>query len=147
MGLGQDPCGTSACGLDIQTPGEPRRRTAPAALAFDGTRRDFVLEDDGSYRAAHPVDAKVFLVLRTTLQSIRSAPGIGQGVGLLEYIDPRTIRATVEDRINVALAPFVAAGEIRIERIDIETSNTAGRISFRANYVNLVSGRRVAATP
>lgn len=141
MGLGSDPCGQSPCGLDNQTPSVARTAKAPAALDFDGEKRDFRLDDEGQYVAAHPVDAKVFLIVRTALRSIRSAPNLGQTVGDIAYIDQRTIRSNVESRLRGALAPVVAAGEIRILGIELDTS-VRGRIVAAVHYENLVTRKR-----
>lgn len=134
----------SPCGLDSQVLTTPTARTAPAALAFDGATRNFSINSAGEYESAHPVDARVFTLLRTALGSIRSAPDVGQSVGAMQYIDQRTIRATVQDRVRTVLAPLLAAGEIRILTIDIDTE-TRGRVLFAVNYQNLVTRRRQTA--
>lgn len=140
MGAGTDPAGANIAGLDLQTPSRERIATVPAALAFDGATRNFKLDDRGRYVEAHPVDAKVFLILRTELSSIRSAAGTGQGVRSIRYIDKKTIKASVTNRVNTALSKVVAAREIRIDSVDVDTSVRAG-IVFAVNYVNLVTGR------
>lgn len=141
MGIGSYPCGTTLCGLDAAFTTDRRAVRPPTALVFDGVQRDFQLDTDGRYKQAHPVDAKVFLILRTVAGSIRSAVDVGQTVSAIEYIDPVNINATVQDRITVALAPTVAAAEISVENIDIDTA-IRGRIMFRVDYVNLVTGSR-----
>lgn len=140
MGLGSDPCGASPCGLDSQITTEITAKGPPAALVFDGSKRDFELDSDGLYRAAHPIDAKVFLILRTALGSIRSARDVGQGVSSIEYIDTVRIRSIVEDRVRSALSGLVDAGQIQIQSIEIDTS-VRTRIAFAVNYQNLVSAR------
>jgi hypothetical protein len=141
MGLGTSPCGFGACGFDLQQPSGRVNRRIPDALDFDGGTKNFKLDDDGLYVGAHPVDAKTFLICRTTAGSIRSAPGLGQTVGQIPYIDQRTVQATVSDRFRSALSTVVAAGEIRIERIDVDTA-VRGRIMTTIHYVNLVTGKR-----
>lgn len=138
MGLGTDPCGMSACGLDLQQPSGRSNRRIPDALAFDGQTRDFILDENGQYESDHPVDAKVFLICRTVIGTIRSAPELGQTVGQIQYIDPLTIQATVSDRFRTALQATVDAGEIRILRIEVESS-PFGRIVTAVHYVNLIT--------
>jgi hypothetical protein len=140
-GLGSEGCGESPCGLDTQTASVPRDVSFPSALAFDGTERDFKLDDDGRYTAQHPVDARVFLILRTAAGSIRSARGLGQTVGSIEYIEERTIQADVRDRVRVALAEMVNDGLITIRRVDIDAS-VRGRIMFSVAYVNNLTQRK-----
>lgn len=139
-GFGELPCGAAPCGLGaaVQTP--PRRRSVPQALAFDGPRRNFVIDERGQYKGAHPVDAKVFLLLRTVQGSIRSAPDVGQTVGAITHIDQQTIQADVEDRVRRVLAPVVAAGEILVRSVVVDTS-TPGAIFFAVNYVNRITAK------
>ena len=134
----------SPCGLDSQTVTAVTTRSAPAALAFDGSSRNFKLDSDGQYESAHPIDARVFNLLRIAAGSIRSAVDVGQTVRAIRYIDQRTIRATIEDRVRTVLAPMIAAGEIRLLTVDIDTE-TRGRVLFAVNYVNLVTRRRETA--
>ena len=141
MGFGSFPCGVGPFGLDPTSETPRRKASRPTALAFDGMRRDFVLDERGQYKGAHPVDAKVFLLLRTVQGSIRSAPDVGQTVGAIRYIDEQRIQAQVEDRVRRVLAPLVAAGEIAVRSIEVDTS-TRGRILFAVDYVNRVTGRR-----
>lgn len=145
MGLGEFPCGSGACGLDPQTPQERTLRRPPAALHVDGQTQDFALDSQGLYRDAHPVDAKVWLGLRTVLGSIRSAPDAGNGVALISYIDRAKHRATVEDRIRRVTDPMEAAGEIRVLRVEIDLT-VPGRTMFAVDYQNLASNRRERAT-
>lgn len=140
MGAGDDDAGEGLMGLDVRTYDPLVKRRAPAALAFDGIAKDFLLDSSGQYVAAHPVDAKVFLICRTALASIKSSRNLGQTVGNIKYIDRQRIRAQVEDAFRVALAPVVAAGEIELRSIEIDTE-IRGRIAARPNYVNLVLGR------
>ncbi len=141
MGLGTGACGYGLCGLDLQTPSGRANRRIPDALEFDGQTRDFVLDDDGNYKGVHPVDAKVFLILRTVAGSIRSSKSTGQTVNAIPYIDQRTIRAEVSDRVRTALADVVAAGEITINKIELDTE-VRGRVVFACHYTNLVTARR-----
>lgn len=140
MALGEDDCGIGLCGLDVMNFSALARPTAPAALAFDGLKKDFELDDDGRFVGSHPVDAKVFILCRTAIGSIKSASTTGQTLSNLEFIDKQRIQAQAEDAFRVVLAPVIAAGEI--ELLDIEVDATIrGRVLVRPNYKNLVSGR------
>lgn len=141
MGMGTDPAGANIAGFDQQTPSRERIATVPAALAFDGATKNFKLDDRGRYVAAHPVDAKVFMILRTLQKSIRSASGTGQTVSDIRYIDKKTIQASVENRVRTALGPVAQANEISIDSIEVETMQFGG-VAFAVNYVNRVTGRR-----
>lgn len=139
MGM-DDPCGEGPCGLDVLNLSVIDRPNAPAALAFDGMTKDYILDDDGRYVGAHPVDAKVFLLCRTALRSIKSAPELGQTASLIQYIRPQTIVAEVTDAFRVVLQPVVDAGEIEFRGVEVDTS-VRGRIFARPEYFNRVTGR------
>lgn|SRR5512138_21355 len=146
MGFGTHPWGLAPFGFDPQVFSSARDATPPAALAFDGTTRNYKLDSRGRFQEAHPVDAKVFLILRTLAGSIRSAPTTGQTVNAIAYIDQLRVRAQVEDRVRSALAPVINAGEIRLDNIEIDTS-VRGRIMFEVTYFNRVSGKPETARP
>lgn len=142
MGAGEFPCGTTPCGLDGLVSTGRTRPEPPAALGFDGQTKDFMLDARGRYVGEHPVDAKVFLIVRTALRSMRSAPMTGQTLTEMQYIEPLTIQSLTENKLTTALAAVVAAGEIQIHSIDVDTS-VPGRLAARLNYTNLVTRRRI----
>jgi len=146
MGFGSAPFGTTPFGLDAQVISVRRQRKPPAALAFNGLTKDYELDADGQYKGVHPVDAKVFLILRTAVGSLRSAPDIGQGVSNLRYIERDRIRAYAQDQVRRALAAVVAAKEIRIESITVDSA-ARGRVVLVVTYVNLITLRRQVTPP
>lgn len=147
MGFGTSPAGAAPAGTDLPTTTEARAARTPPALQFDGSTRDFQRDATGTgFVAQHPVDAKVFLILRTALGSIRSAVDTGQGLQNLKYIDPLKIRAQAEDYVKIALQQPIAAGEISLLSIELDTS-TRGRVIERVNYTNLLTGKKVSFTP
>lgn len=114
--------------------------TPPAALAFDGASLSFQLDSRGQYVGAHPVDTKVFHLLRIQARSMRSAPATGNGVGG-DYVDPLTIEAQVRDEVRLALADVVAAGDIADLGLTFDLS-VRGRVMYRYDYQNLRTGKR-----
>jgi hypothetical protein len=141
MGFGTDPAGAGPAGLDLPATTAQRVAATPPALEFNGLAKDFVLDEYGRYKSAHPIDSKVFHRLRIRKRSIRSAPDTGNNVANRQYIDQATIAATVRDEVNLVLADMVAAAEIEDRGIEQDLS-IRGRIQYRYNYVNLHTGRR-----
>lgn len=141
MGFGTDPLGAGPAGMDLPASTEQRAAARPTALAFDGLTRNFILDENGRYKAAHPIDAKYFQRLRTAAGSIRSAPNTGQGVGSLQYIDPRTIDSFVRDQVNLVSEDMIAAREITVHNIEVDRS-VPGRVQFLVDYTNLHTRKR-----
>ena len=113
MGLGAYPAGSTLAGLDQAVTTDRSVARPPSALAIDGQTKTFSLDAEGRYReASHPVDAKVFQLLRIARGSIRSAADVGQGVKNLRYIDTVRIQAQVDDAVRLALQQPLNAGEI-----------------------------------
>jgi hypothetical protein len=140
MGFGSAPLGSTPAGFDAATTTEQRVAVKIAAYKVDGLTRDYVRDSAGRYVGEHPVDAKVFHRLRILTGTIRSAPGTGQGVGSLKWIDPATIQAFVSDQVNLTLQDMVEAGDIQIRAITVDTA-VRGRVLFQVDYVNLRTGR------
>jgi hypothetical protein len=140
-GFGTDPAGYNPAGLDLPATTEQRVAATPVALAFDGLNKDFILDANGRYVEAHPVDAKVFNRLRIRKTSIRSASATGNNIANRKYIDPDTIEAEIRDEVSVTLADMVAAGDIADRGLEIDLA-IKGRIQYRYCYVNLHTGRR-----
>jgi hypothetical protein len=133
-------------GLDVAPTVVVQQRKTPDALAFDGLSKDFILDAEGNYTAAHPVDAKVFMICRVALGSLRSAPDTGQNVSAQQYLDPLTTPGFVRDDLKVRCAEMVESGQMRIDRVDVELRNHGG-VFFALNYTNLVTGKRRTLTP
>ncbi len=140
MGFGTDPLGAGPLGLDLPGSTEARVAARPPALLFNGETLDFVADGD-NFAAAHPVDAKFFNKLRIVGGTIRSAPGIGQGITSLVYIDPLTIDDFLRDQVKLASEDMIAAGEIAVHNVLRDTS-TRGRVMLSVDYTNLQTGKR-----
>lgn len=140
MGFGSDALGAGPLGVDI--PGSTAARVAkrPAALQFDGETLDFVADGD-NFAAAHPVDAKFFNRLRIAGGTIRSAPGLGQGITTLVYIDSLTIDDFLRDQVRLASEDMIADGDIVVHNVLRDTS-TRGRVMLSVDYTNLRTGKR-----
>lgn len=139
MGIGASPAGAGPAGADLAASTDQRFAATPAALAFDGQTKDFSLDTNGRYVAAHPIDTKVFHRLRILAGSMRSAPATGNGIGG-KWIDAKTIEATIRDQIRVTLEDMITAREIEDRGLVIDLS-VRGRVALEYSYFNVRSGR------
>jgi hypothetical protein len=136
--MGAFPAGVGLAGADPAF-GSDRVDRAPAAgLHVEGSTLDHELDEDGHYRSVHPVDAEVWLNLRTVAGWIKSAPEVGQTISHLTHIDERLLQRQVEDRVRLALANVLRRRAIRIDQI-IGATSVRGRIDAAVVYVNLLS--------
>jgi hypothetical protein len=136
--MGSSGAGATPAGFDASTTTEERRVSKIAAYLVDGATRDFVRDADGKFVGQHPVDAKVWHRLRIFAGSVRSAPATGQSIGGA-WIDNKTIDAFVRDQVTQTLADMVAAGDITVRAITVDTA-VRGRVMFQCDYVNNRTG-------
>jgi len=147
MGAGSFPAGIGPAGLDPVISSRPRDPIeTPSALAFDGVAKDYQLDGLGRYVGVHWVDAAAFTQLRISEGSVRSAPGVGETISQIAYIDRRRIRAQVEDRVKLAWKQLIDGGFLNYLGVTLDLS-TPGRIMYVADYENLVTKKRKQASP
>jgi hypothetical protein len=133
-------------GADTPVASDARLTSQPSALRIDGLTRDYVQDSAGRLVGEHPIDAKFFHRIRVASGTIRSAPGTGQGVSNLKWIDPKTIDAFVLDQVNLVSADMIAAGEIQVHGIIVDHS-VRSRVVFGVDYTNLRTGGRQTVSP
>lgn len=146
MGFGESPLGLAPLGLEDPVTTDALVVSQPAALRFDGSTLDYVQDSSGRLVGEHPIDAKYFHRLRIASGTIRSAPGTGQGVSNLKWIDPLTIESFVRDEVNLVSDDMIAAGEIELHEITVDLA-VRSRVVFAVDYTNLRTGGRRTVTP
>jgi hypothetical protein len=139
-GAGTWPAGNTPAGLDGQPAITVVVKTPPPALAWNVETKDYIETADGDHKAAHPVDAKVLLILMTVAGSMRSAPGIGTDLARSRYINVGKEQRRVDDIIATRLGDMVKAREISLLGNEVDTS-VRGRLVVRVNYRNMLTGR------
>lgn len=115
------------------------RTTAPSR-ALDPTTLDYERDASGRLRRRHWVDDAMWTICRTRKGSVRSAPQVGHTVQEIQYIDERTTKAQVVDRVKVAASNLLARNLVRIDTIDVDLS-VQGAIIYQVNYTNLVTAK------
>lgn len=122
MGLSADPLGSSLFGEDaLGDPPVPRDVRYPVALKVVGATMAAELGTDGLYAEVHPVDAKVALAVLVAKGRVATLPTLGSGAREIDVQRP-SLKAEVEAELRSATAAMVAAGELRVERVEVETS-------------------------
>jgi hypothetical protein len=121
---GWGEAGAGEAGIDpLSADISPPAARPPHALFFDPAIMDFPKDDAGRYVEIHPVDQKVELQLALALGSSASAPGVG---GTLREIQIASREAMTDDatqRVNVALADLIAAGDVILVSVVAYASN------------------------
>ncbi len=138
MGAAQYPAGNGPAGEDpLPALTAPRNVQPPAALLFDGASRAFPLDANGLYRAIHPVDQRVALALLIALGTVGSAPSLGSSLRAIRRIVPTT-PTDARNRIDVALSDLVAARDIEVTKVEVETRRApTGSLLVAVSYRNL----------
>lgn len=118
----------------VATPTDPVAKTAPLGLHYQPATRDAEMLDDGRLAADHPVDAWMDLALSIRRGSLKSSPDVGHTLHEIEYLDS-TLEANVRSRVAAACASRVAAGDVRIDRVQAQRAGT-GYVAL-IDYTNL----------
>jgi hypothetical protein len=136
-GFGWLPAGVGPAGYNpVVPPNAPRDVRPPAALLFDGGTRDFPLDENGFYRAIHPVDQKVALALCVSRGAIAAVPGIGNKLRTIQRVRRDVAITLVNNYVREALADLIAAKSIQVDKIEVDP-DVPGRLLFAVTYLNL----------
>lgn len=130
MTSGIGPAGHAYVGRPL----DPIAKDPPLALHYQPATRDAELLADGRLAADHPVDAWMDLALSIRRGSLKSSPSVGHTLHEIEYLDSR-LEADVRSRVAAACAARVAAGDVRIDRVQAQRSGT-GYVAL-VDYTNL----------
>lgn len=135
-GLGGSSVGSMPFGsgtpVDASAPPE-----SPLSVArfLNPVTKDYELADDGEYRGMPTVRHRALMLLSTTLTSATGIPEAGLQLPL--RIDGRYPQKAAE-KIRLALDPLISANELRIDRIDTDTS--LGRAEHIVSFTDLTTG-------
>lgn len=135
MGLSADPFGSSLFGEDaLGDSPTPRTIQYPVALKIVGATMAAELDADGLYVEVHPVDAKVALAVLVAKGRVAALPSLGSDARTIDVQRP-SLSAEVESALRNSTAEMVAANEISVDRIEVETS--ANGYAAALHYTNL----------
>jgi phage gp46-like protein len=141
MSFGAYLCGIGLAGFaPIIPPNAPRRVSPPAALLFDGSSRDFPLDENGFYQESHPVDQEVSLALCISRGAIASASGVGNKLRTISRVSQSVAEALARAYIRDALASLVSRKAIEVQNVTIDTT-VPGRLLYAVTYLNLETAR------
>lgn len=136
-GAGSFGAGSSPAGA--YTPSSSNATTVAAlrALKLDAQARDFLLDENGRYVAAHPVDHRAMMLLIPRLTSIRSSQTQGARWDDLVISDEETMTARFTEIVREAWRELLDAGDIRIDRVAARPVNSWGRGRIELVWQNL----------
>lgn len=147
MGLSSDPFGSSLMGEDaLGDAPAPRTVEYPRALLIDGGTMAAELDADGLYVETHPIHQKVALAMLVVRGRIAAVPTMGSRVRGIEEQRP-SLKAEVEAAIREATSSMVSADEIRVDRIEVETtSNGYAAALYYTPLQTMGGGQQARAT-
>jgi hypothetical protein len=140
MGLGSEPLGTVPLGLESEYLTEIVPIRQPTALRIDGTTKDFIQSADGQMEFAHPIDQMMFNLCRIATGSVRSSTATGNNISNSRYIDRVTIQQTIDTEIARRVMHLTSTGEVTLLGNEVDSS-VRGRVVFRVNYKNNITGK------
>lgn len=137
MGAGAHPAGLGPAGANpfAEAP-LPRNVSLPTAILFDGQSGDYLLDANGRYQSLHPVSQRVALKLLVKFGAIASSPKTGAAFSVIKRGTPAQREAQARQIVNDTLKADIAAGDIRLVRTDVDTSNRYATL-VAVYFVNL----------
>ena len=130
MTPGIRPAGHASAGRPLDPLAEP----PPPGLHFQPATRDAEMLPDGRLAADHPVDAWMDLALGIRQGTLKSSPETGHTLHQIAYLDAK-LEANVRGRVLAACQRRIAAGDVRIDRVQAERFG-AGFVAI-VDYTNL----------
>lgn len=115
-------------------------------MLFDGASGDYPLDADGRYQSLHPVTQRIVLKLLVKLGSIASAKTTGAAFRNIVRGTPAQRESQAKQIVNDTLKADIAAGDIALVRIDVDTSNRSATLTA-VYFVNLRENSTGTATP
>lgn len=137
---GAGTIGAGLVGAGLSTPstvGSPRNVKPPWALKLDPRTRDFLLDDDGRYVEAHPVDHAAYLALWPAAGTIAAAPTLGGPWKLLEIADADTMTRRLREYVEAAWRDLIARGDLKLVSVSARPTNSIGRARADIVWMNL----------
>lgn len=129
-GVGIGPSGHDA----VARPLDPLAKSPPLGLHYQPATRDAEMLTDGRLAADHPVDAWMDLALGIRQGTLKSSPETGHTLHQIAYLDSK-LEANVRTRVLAACQRRIAAGDVRIDRVQVERFG-AGFVAV-VDYTNL----------
>ena len=146
-GASSYPAGSAPAGASPLAPANiPRGVVYPKAIQFDGATGDYLLDDNGRYVECHPVTQRVVLKLLVKLGSIGSAPTQGAAFKNIVRGTPAQRTNQVQQIVKDTLKDDIAAGDIKLVEIDVDTSTPSATITA-VYFVNLRENPTGTAQP
>lgn len=140
MPLGDVPVGADPLGVE-PAPYEPEDKpTMPRMVFFDGTTRDFPLDDDGRYVDIHPVDHAVQFAMFLEFGRVASALEAGNTLRSVGSPIGAGVALEIDSRVRTALRSLVQRRLISVSRIEHQAPNRH-TLFVALTYVNLQTAR------
>ena len=136
-GFGSSSAGASAFGFDVMLAGTSPNDIAPEGVLFDLITRDVVIDAEGGYVAAHPVDSKVQLALGIPVGAVPSVTDLGGVLSQLEIDDDDVMVRQADRLVRLALADMLAAGDVALLEVAATSPDPQlGRARLFVRYEN-----------
>ena len=137
-GAGIGGSGVTGAGLSSSSAApSPRSVRPPWALKLDPITRDFVLDENGRYVEAHPVDHEAMMRLLPVRGGIGSAPQQGGPWKTLRIDEPDIMTRRMREYLDEVWRPLITRGDLRVDRVVHRPSNSNGRAHLVIEWTNL----------
>jgi len=125
MGAGSSGAGRGRAGITLAPPVVPVSSSAPVALRYEGSAKDWVLTGDGGYRSVTSTEQGMILSICVNQGDIKSSPLTGNTLRRIKYLGANNLQADCEDRVRNSnpAKRLVATGKAKITKIVVQASN------------------------
>ncbi len=139
LGAGDEEAGEAEAGMGEPEVVEPRAVTPIRAVYLHGFARDALIEEDGLYRGAHPIDHRIASSLTLVLGQVPADTRLGSTLLSLPIASEEVMTRDAEIRVREAIGDLLDSGQVNLLSVRAFSPINAppGRVRIEVRCENL----------
>ena len=131
IGAGAVKSGSTLAGNDAVIPGVTPRQIVVDAMRYEGSTRDWELDEQSNFVGVTPNEQAVVLALCVKRGSIKSSPDTGNTLHEIKYLGAANLAADITNRVMSAnpIARLVDSKSISIVKIEHQVTKSGLKVA------------------
>ncbi len=130
-GAGSGSAGSTLSGLDGVVNGVAYKKSAMAAMRYEGSSKDWELDADNNFVAVTPNEQAAVLSVVVRQGSIKSSPETGSTLHEIVYLGSPNLGTDVTNRVMSSnpLSRLVSENKVSVEKIDYQATKSGLKVA------------------
>src|SRR6478735_2864046 len=130
-GAGSSGAGSSLSGVDVVAVGTTPKKSPVPALRYEGSVRDWTLNQYGQFEAVTPNEQAVVLSICVKKGSVLSSPNTGSTFHEIEYLGSPNLGTDVTNRVMSSnpISRLVASGSVSISKVEYQVTKLGLKVA------------------